>query len=208
MQSAPFLQCSTSLISGQQKTGKLRAIIEANQLLNFAKKHADVRLQYVPLKIKTLADLRLCITFDAAHGVREDATSQGGFLAFVTTDAVFAEETPYHVIDWRSFKLPRVARSSLSAEAQACGQASDMDEYICRFWSCMRYPPSKLRDCLDEKSTLVPTLITDAKALFDSYHKESVAGASSVDRRTSLEIRVSKEQLQSLGGRLKQMGEQ
>ena len=203
VQSAPFLQCSTSLISGRQKTGKLRAIIEANQLLNFAKKHADVRLQYVPLNVKTLADLRLCVTFDAAHGVREDATSQGGFLAFITTDEVFSKETPYHVIDWRSFKLPCVARSSLSAEAQACGQASDMAEYICRFWSCMRYPPKKLRDCMDEKSTLVPTLITDAKALFDSYHKEGVAGASSVDRRTSLEIRVSKEQLQSLGGRLK-----
>ena len=168
VQSAPFLQCSTSLISGQQKTGN--AIIEANQLLNFAKKHSDVRLQYVPLKINTLADLRLRITFDAAHGVREDATSQGGFLAFMTTDAVFAEETPYHVIDWRSFKLPRVARST-----QACGQASDMAEYICRFWSCMRYPPAKLRD----SSTSVPTLITDAKALFDSYHKEGVAGALS-----------------------------
>ena len=63
--------------------------------------------------------------FDAAHAVREDHSSQGGFIAFITPDTVFHEETSYHVVDWRSFKLPRVARSSLSAEAQAAGQTSD-----------------------------------------------------------------------------------
>jgi hypothetical protein len=40
VQTAPHLQCSASLISGQQKTGKLRAVIEANQLLRFANKTA------------------------------------------------------------------------------------------------------------------------------------------------------------------------
>ncbi|CAL1170206.1 unnamed protein product [Cladocopium goreaui] len=40
-------------------------------------------------------------------------------------------------------------------------------------------------------------------ALYDSYHKESLAGASSVDKRTGLEIRVAKEQLTSLGGMLR-----
>ena len=42
-------------------------------------------------------------------------------------------------------------------------------------------------------------MITDAKCLFDSYHKESM---STVDRRSGLEIRVVKEQLEGLGGRL------
>lgn len=62
--------------------------------------------------------------------------------------------------------------SSLSAEAQACGQPADIAEYICRFWASMLPPTERLRDCLDEASALKPCLITDAKALFDSYHRE------------------------------------
>ena len=203
VQTAPHVQCSASLISGMQKTNKLRAIFEANLLLKFAKQNLDLRLRYVPLKINSLDDLRLCIMFDAAHGVREDHTSQGGYLAFLTTDEIFQTETDYHVLEWRSFKLPRVARSSLSAEAQACGQSADIAEYIARFWSCLRRPTEKLRDCMDEVSTLKPCLITDAKALYDSYHKESLAGSSSVDKRTGLEIRVAREQVSSLGGSLR-----
>ena len=78
-----------------------------------------------------------------------------------------------------------------------------MAEYVARFWSCMLRPTQNLRDHLDETSTLQPCLITDAKALYDSYHKESLAGASTVDKRTGLEIRVAKEQLTSLGGMLR-----
>jgi len=203
VQTAPHVQRSASLISGMQKTNMLRAIIEANQLLKFAKQNLDLRLRYVPLKINSLSDLRLCIMFDAAHGVREDHTSQGGYLAFLTTDEIFQTETDYHVLEWRSFKLPRVARSSLSAEAQACDQSADIAEYIARFWSCLRRPTEKLRDCMDEVSSLKPCLITDAKALYDSYHKESLAGSSSVDKRTGLEIRVAREQVSSLGGSLR-----
>lgn len=68
------------------------------QLLKFAKQNLDLRLRYEPLKINSLDDLRRCIMFDAAHGVREDHTSQGGYLAFLTTDEIFQSETDYHVL--------------------------------------------------------------------------------------------------------------
>jgi len=99
VQTAPHVQCSTSLISGIQKTNKLRAIIKANQLLKFTKQNLDLRLRYVPLKINSLSDLRLCIMFDAAHGVREDHTFQGGYLAFLTTNEILQIKTDYHVLE-------------------------------------------------------------------------------------------------------------
>ena len=207
VQSQPHLQCSASLISGQQKTNKLRAIIEGNSLLRFAKENSDVTLRYEPFEsIQSWQDLskaRLNVMFDAAHAVREDHSSQGGYIAFITPDTVFHEETSYHVVDWRSFKLHRVARSSLSAEAQAAGQASDASEYIARFWSCIMNPNVNVRDRLQEKSSLCPTLITDAKALYDAFHKESSSTSSSVDKRTYLEIRVAKQQVTELGGSLR-----
>ena len=65
---------------------------------------------------------------------------KGGHLAMLVPEDSFEQETPYHIVDWRSYKLPRVARSSLSAEAQAAGGASDTAEFISRFWSIIFDP--------------------------------------------------------------------
>jgi hypothetical protein len=42
-------------------------------------------------------------------------------------------ESPNHVLEWRSFNLPRIARSSLSAEAQSAETAVDSTEFVVRF---------------------------------------------------------------------------
>ena len=47
-------------------------------------------------------------------------------------------------------------------------------------------------------------MVTDAKALYDSYHREGF-GTSVIDKRVSLEVRVVKERLQALGGQLRWM---
>ena len=184
-------------------TNKIRAIVEANSLLRFAKDNCDVGLRYDPFESSDLSDLRMTVMFDAAFGVREDGSSQGGCLMLLTPKKVFQEETPHHVLDWKSFKLHRVARSSLSAEAQAFGQATDAAEYACRFWGCIM-DPHILREQLNQTSPLEPTVVTDAKALYDSYYKEGAGSVSqSVDKRTGLEIKVAKEQLMSLSGTLR-----
>ena len=56
----------------------------------------------------------------------------------INQKAFDGQECPYHVIDWKSSKLPRVTRSSLGAEAQAAGQAEDSVDFICRFWECLK----------------------------------------------------------------------
>ena len=67
VQSQPHLQASCSLISGQQRTGKLRAIMEANALLKFAKEQADVTLKYEPFESVSnhsdLSKIRLVVMF-------------------------------------------------------------------------------------------------------------------------------------------------
>lgn len=80
-------------------------------------------------------------------------------------------------------------------------QACDAVEHVCVYWSCLQDPRLKLKDLLDCKSSLAPTMVTDAKALFDSFHREGF-GLSVVDKRVSLEVRVMKERLLALGGAL------
>ena len=46
-------------------------------------------------------------------------------------------------------------------------------------------------------------MVTDAKALYDPYHREGVVGGSLTDKRTGLEVRVLKERLEALGGSFK-----
>ena len=96
----------------------------------------------------------------------------------------------------------RVPSSSLGAEAQAAGQAEDSVDFICRFWECLKDPNATLAEILERPSSLAPVLVTDAKALYDSFHRDGF-GTGLTDRRTALEVKVIKEGLQSLGGSLR-----
>lgn len=90
----------------------------------------------------------------------------------------------------------------MGAEAQAAGQAADSVDFICKFWDHMCYPEKTLEQLLQSPSELKPTLITDAKALYDSYFREG-ATSSMTDKRVGLEIQVTKERMQKLGGTMK-----
>ena len=200
VQSSPHLQASTSILSGSISRGLVKTALEANKLLKFAKENDDVGLTFAPLR---LSEVCLVTAFDASFGCRPDGTSQGGFLVMLAPRRILeTEEDFYHILDWKSQKLPRVARSSLAAEAQAAACAADSTEFVCRYFEHLKKPNLTLAELLKEKSTLRPTLVTDAKALYDSYHRESLV-SSVTDRRISLEIRVVKEQLQSLSGNLR-----
>eukprot|EP00959_Pyramimonas_sp_CCMP1952_P385983 8089130-Pyramimonas_sp.AAC.1 len=69
---------------------------------------------------------------DAAWNVRRDGASQGGFLIFMTDQALLQnEEAPISLVSWASAKLPRVCRSSSAVEVQAASEAQEESEF-CR----------------------------------------------------------------------------
>ena len=97
--------------------------------MRFAKSNSDVHLRFPPLG--RLEDVRLTCMFDAALGVQHDQSSQGGFAILLTNKSAYeGVEPPYRVLEWRSFKLPQIARSSLSAEAQSAATAVDGAEFV------------------------------------------------------------------------------
>ena len=204
VQTAPHLQCSTSLLAGQVTKATVQTVLDCNRLLKFAKDNKDIGLQY--RHIGSPRDLRLLCFFDAGFSTRNDGTSQGGYVIMLVNGKLMEsnEEDYYHVLDWRSFKTPRVARSSLGAEAQAGGQASDAVDFVSRYWHHLLDPDLSLKGLLEVQSSLRPVMVTDAKALYDAFHREATS-SSVVDKRVSLEIRVMKERLQELGGLLKWM---
>jgi hypothetical protein len=47
--------------------------------------------------------------------------------------------------------------------------------------------------------SLAPTLITDTKALYNSFHRDAI-NIGATDKRTNLELRVIREQVEGIGG--------
>ena len=103
------------------------------------------------------------------------------------------QNSDYVVVDWRSWKLPRVNRSSLSSKAQAAVGGVDALEFTKCFYSlCLddRRDPNAdwTMQCLLESA-----LIVDAKALYDAAQKERVHNFE--DRRTGIEVMVLKQRM-------------
>ena len=192
------------MLSGQITKATVQTMHECNQLLRFSKNNKDVGLLYN--YIGHPSELQLVTFFDAGFASRTDGNSQGGYISTLMNKKLVTspEEGEYHVVNWRSFRTPRVARSSLAAEAQSGGQAADAVDFTCRYWEHLMDPKVTLKNLIQMPSSLKPILVTDAKALYDSFHREGI-NSSVIDKRVSLEIRVMKERVTELNGSLRWM---
>ena len=84
--------------------------------LRFYKQNSDVGLRMK--KIGQVDDIVFVAMTDAAWGVRADGSSQGGYVILACHKKILdGYESDFSVIDWRSFKLLRMASSSLHAES-------------------------------------------------------------------------------------------
>ena len=136
---------------------------------------------------------------DVIVGIRRDGSFQGDYLTMLVSKSIFdGKEEIYYIIDWRSSKLPRVTRSSLGAEAQSASQTYIIMDFVCRFHQHLLESNEPLANILHKPNPLEPTLITDAKALYNNYFRESF-NSGLTDKRTGLEIKVLREGLESLG---------
>ena len=69
------------------------------------------------------------------------ANSQGGYLNYASSHALHErEEAPVGIIEWKSWKLSRKCRSSLSAKSQAMADFIDVLNFI-RFSLPIVFPP-------------------------------------------------------------------
>ena len=99
------------------------------------------------------------------------------------------------MVDWRSWKLQCVARSTLRAESQAASEAADALLYTSTFWNLV-WKPHLPVDALETSQMPVrPRLRVDAKALYDLLVKPEAQAASNSDKRTTIEVLVTQDEL-------------
>ena len=115
------LAAETSLSQGATKDPKFKDITVANELVKTAQAHVDL-----PLWIHSIhLDRLTLVSFsDAALAVRPDGTSQGGQPhIWADKSTLDGHEIKFTIADWKSWRLKRVVRSSLSCEVQAFAEA-------------------------------------------------------------------------------------
>ena len=198
-QSSPHVQPHTSMLAGMTTRATVATLQAANKALRFAKQNADVGLCYGPLG--SLDDLVVVAYSDASFACRDDLSSQGGYLVTLChKDAVEKGVVhTYHVLDWRSFKLQRVARSTLSAEGQAAAEASDAIYFTSLFLRSFLDPSLDLSSPTAARLQHPSALVVDAKALFDLLHQDELQARLGAEKRTAVEVLVTKQKLVECG---------
>ena len=189
-QTAPYLQCAVSQLAGEISTATINTIEHGHKVLRMAKSNSDTGLQYHDLGGDPLQVTFLAYS-DASFASRKDLSSQGGYLISMVHHSVCSGETGhYNLVDWRSWKWPRIARSSLAAESQACSECADALMFACVFWKLLWIPEIPLDDVDTPVLAHPPCLVIDAKALYDLLTKDEIQAACGTDRRTAIETLV------------------
>ena len=195
------LAAKVSLSASETANPTTDSLQKANKLIRQAQRDDSlpIHIHAIPM-----GQLNFGIFSDAAWGVRPDGSSQGGFLIYATSHALHkGEEAPVGIIEWKSWKLSRKCRSSLSAESQAMADSVGMLNFTRLFFADCLHPegidlrqPEAVLNLLPEAFA-----ITDCKSLYDALEKsESLGlGLSGSERRTSIEISATKQQMRATG---------
>ena len=153
---------STSLVQGAHASATVADTREANKLIRLCRQHSS-----------PLDDLTFVGFGDCGWGVRRDGSSQGGSLIIAADKRILdGFEATTTVVDWKSYKCKRVARSSLAGETQAYVETLDMLEFTKVFHALFLDPWKILSDVKSvfEKQIKSP-VITDAKSLYDALER-------------------------------------
>ena len=172
--------------------GKIEHLITANRVLYEAKSH-PVSLMIVPIKEQQVT---FCTFSDASFETGKGQSTRQGTIIF-STDGRLEENVKTVVcpIAWSSKKIPRVVRSTLSAEAVALGSTLDRLSWIRVFWEWMKNPAI---DWSEPSAVLrlAPRSVvaTDCKSVYDLSTKTSTPACA--ESRTTLECLLIRERLQ------------
>ena len=117
----------------------------------------------------------------------------------VHRDVANGTEGYYNILDWRSWKLARIARSTLAAESQAASKASDALLFASTFWNLIWKPCMPLDGVETARMPNNPKLVIDAKALYDLLIRPEIQATSGTDKRTTIEVLVTQDKLSCCG---------
>ena len=189
--SGPQHSAKVGLLLSQVGKATVRTLREANKLAReiHGARNTSVRVNYLP-GVAAEEVVFICWT-DGAVANRKDLSSTGGHVVAATSPAMLhGEPAPLTLVAWRSHKLQRIARSSLSAEIQAFSEGEEELMYVRLCWAELCGYDVDTKDISEQMKAVPGTMVTDAKSLYDVVRKGSLntAGLGLRDKYSTLEM--------------------
>ena len=200
-QGVPSLLASASIQASEIAADKGECLANLNKTLRFAKANAEVALRMTK-HVDKIQDGILVVFVDAAFGVRTDNASQGGYLIVHThKDILDGKKCKYSVVSWKSYKLQRVVRSSLGAEAQAMAAAMEELYFVKLFMVMLLHPGLSVRQGQELLTKTQSVVVTDCRALYDALNRANVG--TTQDKRVAIECLVIASMIKETGSILR-----
>ena len=173
-------------------------LLQVNKLCREIYSQRFISVHIKQLDVKSLDDLAILCWTDAAVGNRSDMSSTGGYFVGMTSKEMLnGKRGCVNPLSWRSGKLPRIARSSLSAEIQALAEGEQELMMLRTQWAEMRGIPVDLRAPHLATCQIPAAMIVDAKSVYDAVQKGETASSaySMKEKYAALELMAVAENL-------------
>ena len=198
-QSRPDLSTQVSFSQQSFPSPKVSDALAANLAVRRARQHASLSIVYRSIPIDRLT---IMTHSDAAYANGREGATQAGFVVSFTDSRMHDSQVAFwSPAFWKSYRLPRVVNSTLSAEAQAMTMATGMGEWSLLLLSEALDGRTFLRSMWTAACKRRSIIVTDCKSLFD--HVQSQSAPTLDDRRTALDIVILKESLGKTQGSLR-----
>ena len=196
-QSAPWLCASVSYLQGAYSNACIEDLPQLNKLVRLQKQQAEE-----PLVFQAGIKKPVLVTFcDASWASRKDGSSQGGVLTVLADSSILQGKTSgFSPIAWPSRKLPRVARSSTSAEVQMASSSTDSHEFVKQMMLDWFNPEPIQAEKIDGVMRQVESvMVCDSRNLYDALEKIESSGLHLEEKRTAVEVLSIRERTKAAG---------
>eukprot|EP00435_Cladocopium_sp_Y103_P038988 s374_g10.t1 len=191
VQTRPDICAKVGLLQSKIPNACIEDLLDANRVLLEAKSH-PVNIMIVPIPEDQVA---FCGFSDASFETKKGVSSRQGTIIF-TTNGNMAENQLSVIcpIAWSSRKIPRVVRSTLSAEASALSSSLDRVSLLRILWAWLCNPgvdwtnPAEIL-----QNSPLATIATDCKSVYDLSTKTSTPSCE--EFRTTLACLLIREGL-------------
>ena len=201
-QSGPHHAAKLSYLQSFVATRHHSAIDQVNKLVReiYSSRHVSVRVQQ--LDCEHPERMVMVGYSDASLANRPDGTSTGGHLfGFMHPDDFARGSGKLNPLGWKSSKLSRVARSSLSAEVQSLADL-EQEMMLARLtWCELLGREIDLKNPAAAVRTIPAAMIIDAKAVYDVLDRDAVLSASVgiKDKYSALELAALQQHIAEQG---------
>ena len=128
----PELAAKVGDLQSETNRATVKTLLDGNRVLNDAKRHKDLSIYFHSLPPD---EIRFCLFSDASFTTSAvDRPVAGCFIVATNATLGLNQVAPVTPFGWSSKRIPRVVRSTFSAEAVSLSNNLDRLSWVCLLW--------------------------------------------------------------------------